>query len=295
MASNKDKGASQSPPWAFDVLGVAQAAANDMVTELSSFTTFQRRVDELIRNLKGSPADPSEGRPRTPRARAVRRRRGRVDGGRRPVHFVRTVITELETLSRLLSDSIEGMGIAVLASHQGYQNIDADVRKRMAAISVETKKHYGGDYTPVSRSRRAIRSPVVGRRLGRDVLMGGRLHAVRGHEPRGDAGLAGPGEQRHGAGRRRPSRGSGQGDPRDRGGPEGPSRSGWSGRARARTRSARGARTWPTPRCVWATSARVPSTWLGHASNAIASAQVVHPPRRGGRAGEPGRGPIGPQ
>ncbi|MER0447310.1 hypothetical protein ABR738_22635 [Streptomyces sp. Edi4] len=148
MASNKDKGASQSPPWAFDVLGVAQAAANDMVTELSSFTTFQRRVDELIRNLKGSPADPSK----VGQERLVREQFGGGEGAWTEAAGLftsyATVITELETLSRLLSDSIEGMGIAVLASHQGYQNIDADVRKRMAAISVETKKHYGGDYHP---------------------------------------------------------------------------------------------------------------------------------------------------
>ena len=72
------------------------------------------------------------------------------------------MITELETLSRLLSDSIEGMGIAVLASHKGYQNIDADVRKRMAAISVETKKHYGGEYNPEQRSRKSDPKPSGG-------------------------------------------------------------------------------------------------------------------------------------
>jgi hypothetical protein len=33
-----------------------------------------------------------------------------------------TVITELETLSKLLSDSMEGMGIAVLAARKGYEN-----------------------------------------------------------------------------------------------------------------------------------------------------------------------------
>jgi hypothetical protein len=59
-----------------------------------------------------------------------------------------TVIGELETLSKLLSDSMEGMGIAVLASHKGYQNIDTDVRDRMVAISTETTKHYGGSYAP---------------------------------------------------------------------------------------------------------------------------------------------------
>ncbi|MGW4979632.1 hypothetical protein [Streptomyces mirabilis] len=59
-----------------------------------------------------------------------------------------TVITELESLSKLLSDSMEGMGIAVLASHKGYQNIDLDIRDRMTTISAETTKYYGGSYDP---------------------------------------------------------------------------------------------------------------------------------------------------
>ncbi|CAM5290597.1 hypothetical protein SBADM41S_06798 [Streptomyces badius] len=57
------------------------------------------------------------------------------------------MIGELETLSKLLSDSMEGMAIAVLASHKGYENIDLDVRDRMAAISAETT-YYGGNYDP---------------------------------------------------------------------------------------------------------------------------------------------------
>lgn len=58
------------------------------------------------------------------------------------------MVGELETLSKLLSDSMEGMNIAVLASHKGYRNIDLDLRDRMAAISAETTKHYGGAYDP---------------------------------------------------------------------------------------------------------------------------------------------------
>jgi hypothetical protein len=40
------------------------------------------------------------------------------------------------------------MGIAVMASHKGYQNIDLDIRDRMATISAETTEHYGGTYDP---------------------------------------------------------------------------------------------------------------------------------------------------
>ncbi|MCX5387874.1 hypothetical protein [Streptomyces sp. NBC_00083] len=166
MAPSEDKGASQSSPWPFNVLEVAQAAAGDVVTELSSFTTFQKRVDELIRNLKGSPAAPGE----VGQERLARDQFGGGAGAFTEASGLftsyETVITELETLSGLLSDSIEGMGIAVLASHKGYQNIDADVRKRMAMISTETKKHYGGDYDPASTHPKSDPKPSRGRAGG---------------------------------------------------------------------------------------------------------------------------------
>ncbi|KOU39292.1 hypothetical protein ADK54_26065 [Streptomyces sp. WM6378] len=148
MPPNGGGAASESPSWPFNALGVAQAAAGDVVTELTSFTKFQQRVDELIRNLKGSPAGPGE----VGQERLARDQFGGGGGAFAEASGLftsyETVIAELESLSKLLSDSIEGMGIAVLASHKGYQNIDAEIRQRMAAIAVETKKHYGGDYDP---------------------------------------------------------------------------------------------------------------------------------------------------
>ncbi|MFD9825644.1 hypothetical protein [Streptomyces violascens] len=145
MPSSGGGAASESQSWPSDALDVVRAAG-DVVTELTSFTKFQQRVDELIRNLKGSPAGPGE----VGQERLARDQFGGGGGAFAEASGLftsyETVIAELESLSRLLSDSIEGMGIAVLASHKGYQNVDAEIRKRMAAIAVETKKHYGGDY-----------------------------------------------------------------------------------------------------------------------------------------------------
>ncbi|MFE0384439.1 hypothetical protein ACFW1F_10200 [Streptomyces bungoensis] len=130
------------------VAGVAAGAAADLVTELSSFTEFKKRVDDLIRDLKGSDAGPGK----VGEARLARRQFGGGGGTwseAAGLHTAyETVVSELETLSKLLSDSMEGMAIAVVASHKGYQNIDADVRARMAAISAETTRHYGGAYDP---------------------------------------------------------------------------------------------------------------------------------------------------
>jgi hypothetical protein len=132
----------------FDGARDALAAQADMATELSSFTAFRKRVDDLIRDLKGSEAGPDK----VGQEQLVRHQFGGGDGAWAEATGLfsayETVIGELETLSKLLSDSMEGMGIAVLASHKGYQNIDLDIRDRMAAISAETTEHYGGGYDP---------------------------------------------------------------------------------------------------------------------------------------------------
>ncbi|MEU6403588.1 hypothetical protein [Streptomyces sp. NPDC046985] len=119
-----------------------------MAAEYASFTGFKKRVDDLIRDLKGSEAGPGE----IGRAPLVRGQFGGGGGAWAEASGLFTayasVISELKTLSKLLSDSMEGMGIAVVASHKGYQNVDRDVRRRMAAISAETTKHYGESYDP---------------------------------------------------------------------------------------------------------------------------------------------------
>ncbi|MFI2430663.1 hypothetical protein [Streptomyces sp. NPDC018693] len=132
----------------FDFAKAAAAAQADLATELSSFTDFRKRVDELIRDLKGSPAGPTQ----VAQEQLARAQFGGGAGAWAEATGLytayETVITELENLSKLLSDSMEGMSIAVLASHKGYANIDLDIRDRMTAISAQTTAHYGGAYTP---------------------------------------------------------------------------------------------------------------------------------------------------
>ncbi|MFE6681815.1 hypothetical protein [Streptomyces sp. NPDC057729] len=126
---------------------MAQNAVGELVTELSSFTKFRERVDELLRDLKASPADTKKlgevtigdtqfGDPAWAEASGLHA-------------SYKKVVTELETLSKLLSDSIEGLSIAVLASHKGYENVDDDIRDRMLAIKSHTQEHYDGVYNPV--------------------------------------------------------------------------------------------------------------------------------------------------
>ncbi|MFF9686010.1 hypothetical protein [Streptomyces sp. NPDC014623] len=128
-------------------LGAGVAAAS-LATELTSFTKFRNRIDELLRDLKESPAGPRK----LTEDPISRQQFGGGDNrwAEAASLFVsyETVITELESLSKLLSDCIEGMSIAVLASHNGYENIDDDLRRRMLAISDGVGEHYGGAYDP---------------------------------------------------------------------------------------------------------------------------------------------------
>ncbi|MDO0911131.1 hypothetical protein QQM39_09775 [Streptomyces sp. DT2A-34] len=137
---------------AADVFGVgsglqaAVSAVGDVITELQSFTKFRDRIDALLRDLRESEASPKRV------GQNVASRANFGGGGWSEATNLfgsyETVMTELEKLSKLLTDSIEGMSIAVLASHKGYENVDADVSQRMLAISKDTTEHYGGSYEP---------------------------------------------------------------------------------------------------------------------------------------------------
>ncbi|MFJ9035594.1 hypothetical protein ACIRF8_03245 [Streptomyces sp. NPDC102406] len=136
---------------AFDAMkNAAQDAAGataDVMTELTSFTKFQKRIDQLIHDLKQSPASAHQVGMDQP----TRASYGGASGWSPAdaLHTAHTTVVEsLEELSKLVSDSIEGMGLAVLASHQGYGNVDADVRDRLNAIHAEAKKNFGGEYRP---------------------------------------------------------------------------------------------------------------------------------------------------
>lgn len=139
---------------AADVFGVGVglqatvSAVGDVITELQSFTKFRDRIDALLRDLRESAAGPKQ----VGQTVASRANFGGGSGGWAEAANLfgshETVMSELEKLSKLLTDSIEGMSIAVLASHKGYENVDADVSRRMLAISKDTTEHYGGNYEP---------------------------------------------------------------------------------------------------------------------------------------------------
>ncbi|MFH8472778.1 hypothetical protein [Streptomyces sp. NPDC018000] len=98
---------------------VAPGAAGELFTELSSFTNFRDRIDGLLRDLKASPAGPGKvGEDTVGRSQFGGGEKGWTEAEALHASYS-GVIKELEGLSQLLSDSIEGMSIAVLASHKG--------------------------------------------------------------------------------------------------------------------------------------------------------------------------------
>ncbi|MGW1430946.1 hypothetical protein ACWD6K_20300 [Streptomyces sp. NPDC002431] len=155
MGSNEPGRGLPSYPWgvigaAGAVGAVSPSAASELVTEVSSFTKFRDRVDHLLQDLAASPAAPG-------RVGADTVGRDRFGGGRGEwteadaLHSAYAkVVDELEGLSRLLSDCIEGMSIAVLGAHQGYQNVDLEIRERMSAIQDSVNGQRGPEAPPAA-------------------------------------------------------------------------------------------------------------------------------------------------
>ncbi|MFD4860837.1 hypothetical protein [Streptomyces atratus] len=146
---------------------VAPQAVGELVTELSSFTKFRERVEEILRDLKASPAGPGKvgedimGRERFGGGEGEW---SEADG---LYESYSTVIKELEQLSKLLSDSIEGMSIAVLASHKGYEHVDLDVRQRMLAIQGSTEEHHKAEQAAAdAAAKNAHKSPAASEEPG---------------------------------------------------------------------------------------------------------------------------------
>ncbi|MCX5343244.1 hypothetical protein [Streptomyces atratus] len=162
-----DPGA-ESSAYSLGVLGgmgamgaVAPQAVGELVTELSSFTKFRERVEEILRDLKASPAGPGKvgedamGRERFGGGKGEWEEADILHG------LYSKVIKELEQLSKLLSDSIEGMSIAVLASHKGYENVDLDVRQRMLAIKSSTETHHKAEQAAADAAATKEQKPAV--------------------------------------------------------------------------------------------------------------------------------------
>ncbi|MFF0274679.1 MULTISPECIES: hypothetical protein [unclassified Streptomyces] len=103
-----------------------------------SMTEFKKGIDGLIETLTSSEADKGkmESDP------VVRNQFGGGDGAWSEAAGVytsyNTVLTQLTELSGLLRDCLEGLGIAVVASKDGFEQMDDDVKQQMINIHQRT-------------------------------------------------------------------------------------------------------------------------------------------------------------
>lgn len=103
-----------------------------------SMTEFKKGIDGLITELLASPAAPKN-------MNADQVVRGQFGGGgaawteaNEIFTSYKSVLGELIRLSGLLSDCLEGLGLAVGISKNGMEETDEDIRAKMLAISRRT-------------------------------------------------------------------------------------------------------------------------------------------------------------
>ncbi len=120
-----------------------------------SMTEFKKGVDELIADLLASPAAPKN-------MNSDQVVRGQFGGGGAAwieandiFSSYKSVLAELIRLSALLSDCLEGLGIAVGIAKNGMEQTDEDIRAKMLDISkrtteakTEADRKAGYDTTP---------------------------------------------------------------------------------------------------------------------------------------------------
>ncbi|MFF2573572.1 hypothetical protein [Streptomyces sp. NPDC058084] len=120
-----------------------------------SMMEFKKGVDEMIVDLLASPAAPKTmGSDQVARSQFGGGGAAWIEANEIFSSY-KDVLAELTRLSGLLSDCLEGMGIAVGISKNGMEETDADIRSKMLAISrrttdakSEADKKAGYDTTP---------------------------------------------------------------------------------------------------------------------------------------------------
>jgi len=153
-----DGGGSGATPTDEEVLRAVNPALASVLYEPESMSSFKARVDELIVKLNGSPAGPDK----VAEEPVTRSQFGGEAWAEAAGLFnaYDTVVDQLKQLSQLLADSMEGMGIAVRSSQVGYEDLEADIRRRMLAIHENTQKHYDPKLDPSAQEEAKGQAPA---------------------------------------------------------------------------------------------------------------------------------------
>ncbi|WP_344031439.1 hypothetical protein [Streptomyces luteireticuli] len=126
-----------------------QSAADKMRVEVEALKGFKNRVDEALTELGGS------------EAAHANLAAEKIDKGHFGQDFVaagalygmyNAVHEDLANLSKLLSDQIEALSLAVQGAHNDYQGTDLDHRDKMWAVQRELAKYYDPKQDPNAKS-----------------------------------------------------------------------------------------------------------------------------------------------
>lgn len=109
-----------------------------MLVEAETLAKFRKKADDILTKLLGSQASPKQ-------LADEKMVRDELGGGQSAFIEAQelfgayeTVVAQLKQLSKMLSDSVDGLSIAIHASQAGYEAMDDDVKRRMRALNQNT-------------------------------------------------------------------------------------------------------------------------------------------------------------
>ncbi|MBW5486283.1 hypothetical protein [Streptomyces bambusae] len=143
--------------------GLIAAQAPALFVEHESMVKYKQRVDALLEQLKDSKADSGKIADGTLGKGDLGKGFAEADNLYAAYNKVRS---ELENLSKGLANQIEALGIAIMASRVGYENIDDEVKMRMRAIHADAQKHYDPKRDPQHKENAAQQPQAQGQGNG---------------------------------------------------------------------------------------------------------------------------------
>ncbi|MFC8128020.1 hypothetical protein [Streptomyces sp. NPDC057302] len=120
--------------------GTAPSSDADLKRGLEALKTFRRRVNTLLTEFEGSAGGSSE-------VGGYKLSRGSFSGEGSAFPAADGLYSQynqvherLTSLSRMLGDQIDAMGIAVHGADVGFDNLDEDLRQRFWAVQTEVRR-----------------------------------------------------------------------------------------------------------------------------------------------------------
>lgn len=120
--------------------GTAPSSDADLKRGLEALKTFRRRVNTLLTEFEGSAGGSSE-------VSGYKLTRGSFSGGGSAFPAADGLYSQynqvherLTSLSKMLGDQIDAMGIAVHGADVGFDNLDEDLRQRFWAIQTDVRR-----------------------------------------------------------------------------------------------------------------------------------------------------------